>query len=199
VSTDPERAARGEPSGGRILPYPNPAPPPALRDHDPRAFDVARVIIDLITARMPSALVEHIGSTSVAGCAGKGYVDLMLAYPDGELDAAKGALADLGFQRQFTRDPFPEERPLRIGALDHDGERFLLHVHVISERSPEVDEMRAFRERLRARPALRDAYVACKRAILDEGVTDGVDYAIKKGGFVQSALAMITRPPPWRA
>ena len=51
------------------------------------------------------------------GCAGKGVVDLMLVYPDGLLGASREVLEALGFQRQTTRDPFPEDRPMRTGSV----------------------------------------------------------------------------------
>jgi GrpB-like predicted nucleotidyltransferase (UPF0157 family) len=146
------------------------------------------MVAALIEPRVSGAVVEHIGSTSVPGCAGKGVVDLMLLYPEGSLGAARDVLDALGFQRQSTRDPWPEERPMRIGSLVHDGTAFNLHVHVIAAGSPEVQELRRFRDGLRAAPNLVAAYVAAKRAILAEGITDTVDYCIRKGEFVTAAL-----------
>jgi putative acetyltransferase len=131
--------------------------------------------------------VEHVGSTSVPGCAGKGIVDLMLLYPEGQLAAARQVLDALGFQRQSTRDPFPEDRPMRTGSVIHDGTTFLLHVHVIAASSPEAIELRRFRDRLRADPGLVASYVAAKKAILAAGVTDSVEYCIRKGAFVEQA------------
>jgi hypothetical protein len=74
-------------------------PAAAYRPYDPRFPDVASRVIDLIRDRMPDALVEHIGSTAIPGCPGKGVVDLMLLYPAGWLDTARSALDQLGFQR----------------------------------------------------------------------------------------------------
>jgi GrpB-like predicted nucleotidyltransferase (UPF0157 family) len=162
--------------------------PAACLDHDPRTAEVARRIAALVEPHLEGARVEHVGSTSVPGCAGKGVVDLMLVYPEGALAAARDLLDALGFQRQTNRDPFPEERPMRLGSLEHDGTTFLLHVHVIAAASPEAGQMRLFRDRLRGDAALVAAYVAAKRAILAEGVTDSVDYSIRKGDFVARAL-----------
>ena len=162
--------------------------PAACREHDPRAMDVARQVGLLIESHLPGVVVEHVGSTSVPGCAGKGVVDLMVLYPSGRLPAVRDRLDELGFQRQTTRDPWPEERPMRTGSVDHDGSRFRVHAHVIAADAPEASELRAFRERLRADPGLVDAYVARKRAILAEGITDSLDYSIRKGGFVGEVL-----------
>jgi GrpB-like predicted nucleotidyltransferase (UPF0157 family) len=164
-----------------IGPYLN--APAACLNYDSRAPLVAQQVAALIAARLPDVIVEHIGSTAVPGCAGKGVVDLMLLYPPGRLAAAKRVLVDLGFQPQSTRDPFPEERPMRLGAIEHDGTTFRLHVHVLAADSPEVAELRAFRDRLRVDPQLRAAYVARKREILRAGISDTVDYSIAKGDF----------------
>ena len=124
--------------------------PAACREHDPRAMDVARQVGSLIESHLPDVVVEHVGSTSVPGFAGKGVVDLMVLYPSGRLPAVRDKLDGLGFQHQTTRDPFPEERPMRGGSVDHYGTRFRLHAHVIAADAPEASELRAFRERLRA-------------------------------------------------
>jgi GrpB-like predicted nucleotidyltransferase (UPF0157 family) len=145
----------------------------------------------LIEPHLPDVVVEHVGSTSVSGCAGKGIVDLMLVYQHGQLAAVRDLLDALGFQRQSTRDPFPEERPMRTGSLVHDGTRFNLHIHVIAALSPEVQELRSFRDRLGSDPAMMAAYVAAKKTIIDAGVTDSVDYAIRKGEFVSKTLQQI--------
>jgi GrpB-like predicted nucleotidyltransferase (UPF0157 family) len=162
--------------------------PAACRDHDPRAAAVAERIAVRISSRLPRIRVEHVGSTSVPGCAGKGIVDLMIAVAEGEMETVKEVLADLGFQRQPHRDPFPEDRPTRVGSVVHDGETFLLHVHVIPADSPEVDQLRFFRACLRADPELRDAYVARKRAIIAGGATDSLDYSNEKGKFIKEVL-----------
>src|SRR5262245_32390105 len=167
--------------------------PAACHDYDPRSAIVAHTVAALIEAHLPGATVEHVGSTAVPGCAGKGVVDLMLVYPDGQLAAARDLLDGLGFQRQATRDPFPEERPMRTGSLTHDGTAFNLHVHVLAASSPEVQELRVFRDRLRTEAALRAAYVAAKKAILAGGCTDPIDYCNRKGEFVTQALRQIAQ------
>jgi GrpB-like predicted nucleotidyltransferase (UPF0157 family) len=139
----------------------------------------------LIAERLLDTAIEHVGSTSVPGCAGKGYLDLVIPYrDDAHLAAINEALFALGFGRQRSRDPFPETRPMRTGAFDLDGETFLLHVHVVPDRTYHLAELVDFRDRLRADPVLVAKYVAAKRAILDAAVRDGIDYAVKKGKFI---------------
>jgi RimJ/RimL family protein N-acetyltransferase/GrpB-like predicted nucleotidyltransferase (UPF0157 family) len=181
-------------AAGPLVIGPYQSGPATCHEHDPRSADVARAVAAVIEPRLPGAKVEHVGSTSVPGCAGKGIIDLLLVYPPGQLAAARDLLDALGFQKQTSRDPFPEDRPLRKGALEHAGTTFLLHVHVLSAASPEVGAMRAFRDRLRADPGLVAAYVAAKRAILAAGVADRLDYSNRKGAFVQGVLRGLAFP-----
>lgn len=162
--------------------------PAACHDYDPRAPQVASLLEQTITQHLPEIVVEHVGSTSVPGCAGKGVIDLMIVYPNGELEITKTLLNALGFQRQTGRDPFPESRPMRKGAIEFDGAWFRIHAHVIARDSAEVEELRSFRDRLCADAVLMAAYVARKREILAAGVTDSLDYSYAKGEFIQQHI-----------
>jgi len=167
--------------------------PASYHEYDPRSAEVAEMVARQITSRLSEVTAEHVGSTAVPGCGGKGIVDLMLLYQPGRLQAAKDTLDVLGFQRQTGRDPFPEERPMRVGSLQHAGKTFRFHVHVVAENSDEVRVLRSFRDRLRSDPELRAAYVACKRSILAAGVTDSLDYCEMKGIFIADWLQ--SHPP----
>ncbi|HET7093846.1 MAG TPA: GrpB family protein, partial [Thermomicrobiales bacterium] len=114
---------------------------------------------------------------------------LLIPYDDAaHLRAIDEGLFGLGFGRQRSRDPFPEERPLRIGAVDWEGERVPLHVHVVPAPSPEIAALIGFRDRLRTDPALLEAYVRNKRAIPAAGSADGASYAEAQGSFIRAAL-----------
>jgi len=120
-------------------------------------------------------------------------IDLLIPYREGELEPVKETLQELGFQRQSTRNPFPEDRPMRVGSIRHEGDTFRLHVHVVPASSGEPDELRAFRDRLRADPEMMEAYVRRKRDIIESGTTDAMDYSIVKGSFVRKALDVMRR------
>ena len=157
-------------------------------EYDPGAIGAAAQLATLIEAAAPWTQVEHIGSTAIPGCAGKGIVDLMAMYAPGELEPTRAALHALGFQHQRSGHIFPETRPMRIGAIDHAGKRYRLHVHVIAVDSPEVFTLRQFRDALRSDDALRDAYQARKRAILQSGLHEPRDYTHAKGEFISSVI-----------
>jgi GrpB-like predicted nucleotidyltransferase (UPF0157 family) len=118
----------------------------------------------------------------------------LVIYPVGALEMAKQALSELGFQRQQSRDPFPEERPMRVGSIEQAGQVYLIHAHVLAAASSEVEQLLLFRDILRSDAALAHAYEHEKQRILAEGVRDSKDYAIKKGAFIEQVLGVRTTP-----
>jgi GrpB-like predicted nucleotidyltransferase (UPF0157 family) len=169
-----------------ILPY---AVMPAIYvEYDPVATAVAARVKTIIERAAPWALVEHIGSTAVPGCAGKGIVDLAAFYPSNTLVRTRDAVDHLGFQRQKTGHAFPEDRPMRVGAIDHNGMTYRLHVHVVAADSSEAASLRRFRDVLCADSALRDAYQTRKRVILQSGASDPADYTFAKGEFINAVI-----------
>ena len=174
---------------GHYPPIPYTDPEAAFRPWDPRCPAVARRVAELIEAGAPWATVEHVGSTAVPGCDGKGVIDLMLLYPPGRLTEARDLLDGLGFQRFTAPWAFPEERPVRLGTIEHDGTTFRLHVHVLATVAAEVADQRRFRDALRADPALVASYVARKRAVLDAGVETSDAYNKGKDAVIRRILA----------
>jgi GrpB-like predicted nucleotidyltransferase (UPF0157 family) len=162
--------------------------PAICRDYDPRVAEVAEQVGVLLATHLPHVRAEHVGSTAVPGCAGKGIVDLLIPVADGAMDEVKQCLDRLGFQHQQGPEAFPEDRPMRVGAWTCDGETFLLHVHVIPAGSPEIEEMRFFRACLRADPELRRTYVERKREIIAGGVADPIEYCRLKARFMKEVL-----------
>ena len=156
--------------------------------YDPRYPDVARRIAGMVEAVLPDGEIEHIGSTAIPECAGKGVVDMMVMYPEGAVAAARQAVERLGFQLFLSREPFPPERPVFVGMVEHDGEMFRSHVHLMPPGWPEIDTQRRFRDRLSADPALVAEYVALKRAVLTAGVADSGDYNEGKNAFIKEVI-----------
>jgi GrpB-like predicted nucleotidyltransferase (UPF0157 family) len=160
----------------------------SLEAPDPRSADVARLVATWVKQTMPELEVEHVGSTAVPELAGKGIVDLMVLYPEGMLVQARETLDALGFQHQTFGNPFPEERPMRVGTVLLEGKVYRVHAHVLVDTSWEVECLRAFRDRLRADPGLAAAYVERKRELIAAGIVESPEYAEHKGGFVLGAI-----------
>lgn len=160
-----------------------------FQPYDERFPDVAALVIQLFAERDAPLVVEHVGSTAIPGCAGKGVIDLMIPYRDGRFEHTLAVIQDLGFQIWRSRDPFPETRPVLIGSVLHDGKSFRLHFHLIPEIDPEVNLQRHFRDTLRENPVLIEEYQASKLASLQAKPADGADYNLGKDAFIKRVMA----------
>jgi len=174
---------------GKIIgPYQKPIA--TFHPYDHRAPEVANYLKIKLGKDLPEITIEHIGSTAVPDCPGKGIVDLMALCPEGRLDIAKELFLAMGFQRQGKefRNRFPDERPVMMGTYEYDNTSFLIYIHIIHEDSYEAARFLIFRDRLRNDPELLSAYIAEKQRIIAEGVTDTDDYAEKKRSIIQKIL-----------
>lgn len=156
--------------------------------YDPDAPRAAMLIIEAILNCRSILYVDHVGSTAVPGCGGKGIVDLLVTYPTGAFCVAKDALDQLGFQPQGGPEPFPESRPMRVGAVTFRGKQSLVHAHVIRSGEREAIKLIEFRNRLRADSDLARAYQMEKLSILARGITVSTEYSKAKTDFIRGVL-----------
>jgi GrpB-like predicted nucleotidyltransferase (UPF0157 family) len=164
--------------------------PVQVHQPDPAALEVARRLIELIATRWPGTPAEHVGSSAVAGLAGKGIIDLLLPAEPADIPAITQALVELGFQHQHPA-VFPPNRPMLWGAFRHGPTDYRAHVHVVPASSPEVTALRGFRDALRADPILRRRYAALKRAIVAGGPVDPVTFSKAKHDWIAATLAQL--------
>jgi GrpB-like predicted nucleotidyltransferase (UPF0157 family) len=172
--------------------------PVEVHEADPRAPEAAGCLIALIATRVPGPPAEHVGSSAVAGLAGKNTIDLLLAADPADIPAITQLLLELGFQPQVPA-AFPATRPMLWGAVRHGPTDYRVHVHVVPASSPEVAAMRGFRDALRADPLLRRHYAALKRAIVEGGPTDPVAFTTAKHDWITatlSQLGLVRHPQP---
>jgi GrpB-like predicted nucleotidyltransferase (UPF0157 family) len=151
-------------------------------------------------ARLRAALggaasaVEHVGSTAVPGLAGKPVLDLAVAVAsEADADACVAPLEGRGYEYRGPHGPDPRRR---YYVRDAGGARVAqLHLYILPAAA--WDELLAFRDALRADPALAAAYAAEKYRAAEAAGWDKGAYSIAKGPFVERALAALRagRPP----
>jgi len=171
--------------------------PVAVGPWDPRAPEVAALVIAFVEACRPDLHLEHIGSTSVPGLPGKGIVDLAT---ETDSDAIPGVVADLyevGFGPQPGPDPWPPTRPMLVGSYSLDGQEFRIHLHIQPVGGDFAIDIE-FRDALRADPALAADYARVKAEIVDgaDGPLDGVVYQDAKGGWIVASMDRLGIPRP---
>jgi GrpB-like predicted nucleotidyltransferase (UPF0157 family) len=165
-------------------------PTAEYRDWDARYSAVVDALKSAMAPIPAFLLFEHVGSTAVPNCGGKGIIDLIALYRHGFLDRSKEFLVGTGFGRQgaeFSR-AWPDDRPMFLGSFRWDEDTFTVYVHVIDEASDEVRRFREFRDRLAADSRLVAEYCSTKRRIIEEGVQDTDEYAVKKRSVIHKIL-----------
>ena len=172
--------------------------PASVRPWDPRVTDVADQVIEIIRSARPDLDVEHIGSTAVPGLPGKGIVDLGTEADPAAIPSITAAMYALGFGPQPGPDAWPATRPMHVGSLMVDGERWLIHFHVHPRGVGDLAKDLRFRDALRADSALRDGYAQVKSGIVGPGGTaaDRAAYQAEKGDWILEQFDRLGIPRP---
>jgi GrpB-like predicted nucleotidyltransferase (UPF0157 family) len=127
--------------------------------------------------------LEHYGSTSVPGLSAKPIIDLLIGVADLSVaDRHAPAMIALGYD-DAGDGGVEGHRIFGKGAARTHLAHFVVHD------GPEWIAALQFRDRLRADPALRDAYGRLKAQLVAEHPTDRAAYTAGKAAFVQAALA----------
>ena len=159
-------------------------------EYDPLYPVIAQAIERKIRSQRHHLCVEHVGSTAVVGCGGKGIIDLLAIYSEGEFDSTRDYLLSLGLVMQGPEfaNAWPKSRPMLLGWYVHSNKNYLVYVHVVAQSNPEIQRFRLFRERLSSSPALLNNYIAEKKRIIGEGVQDTDAYARLKRPIIHEVL-----------
>lgn len=166
----------------RVLPY---DPDWAVR------FEQERVVLERLLAPWLSDGVHHIGSTSVPGLAAKPILDMMAGIAD--LAAARPAVALLE-GHGWVHAPHRPEAYWFYRPPDSVGHEHTHNLHLTRPGSALWRERLAFRDALRADPALREEYQALKLLLARVHGDDGTAYTADKRAFVARVLAQAGIP-----
>ncbi|MDB5483253.1 MAG: hypothetical protein JWO83_4306 [Caulobacteraceae bacterium] len=145
-------------------------------------------------ARIRSALgdgalvLEHVGSTSIAGVSAKPIIDILLAVADSsEEDSYVPALTAQGYRLHVREPDWEQHRVMK-------GERPDVNLHVFTVGSREIGRMLGFRDRCRSVPEERRLYEDTKRRLADQVWRHVQHYANAKGEVVEAIIARALGP-----
>ncbi len=174
-------------------------PPPSIRrvrvvEHDTRwPRDAAASAAEIMAAIRPHALlagaeIHHIGSTAVPGLPAEPILDLLLAVPGSDgLEALdrpgpRRSLGDLGFrphgEHGVTGRRFFTRTEPASGDRTH-------HLHAFAADSHGVARHLAFRDYLRAHPAVATTYGVLKQSLAASCEDDVEAYLDGKHAFIR--------------
>jgi len=129
--------------------------------------------------------IQHVGSTSIPGLAGKPILDLAVAVQQAaQMNACIVPLEELGYTFLGDREGWGEY----FFARGPDDAR-THYLHMLPLTHPKWREYLLFRDVLRQRPDLRDEYHHIKTALAQEYAECRAEYTARKGVFVQRVLA----------
>ena len=133
----------------------------------------------LLSAILPDARIEHVGSSAIPGAYSRGGVDICVAAPRGAFDEALGVLCEAGYvQRALDAG---DHRRATLAAAHGD---VPLTLRLIESGSAHESPMR-LRDALRADPTLLARYNALKIAA---GPSGAAAYADAKARFIANVL-----------
>ncbi len=150
----------------------------------PRRFEEERALLERALAPWLDGGIHHIGSTAIPGIAAKPQIDMMAGVRDlEEARAAFAPLAELGYEET-------PHRPRTHHFSKPAGGPWTHHLHLTEPGSDLWVERLAFRDALRADPALVAEYQALKLQMAEEERHGGSAYsAVTKRPFVARVLA----------
>jgi GrpB-like predicted nucleotidyltransferase (UPF0157 family) len=125
--------------------------------------------------------IEHVGSTAVPGLAAKPVIDMVVVVEPHDLQTAVERLVAIGYVHQGNLGVEGREA---FGVPE--GER-RHHLYVSPTDSEELRAQLAFRDRLRANPALAAEYEGLKRELAVRFRDDREGYTDAKTDFVSAA------------
>lgn len=132
---------------------------------------------------VPSARVEHVGSTAVPGLAAKPILDIDVIVSEEDVAAGLVALTALGYR---SRGDLGVSDRIAFHAPDDDPQR---HVYLCTVGTLHVRNHLAVRSVLRARADLRDEYGAVKLSLAADPAIDMATYIARKSAVLQKVLA----------
>lgn len=166
-------------------------PPYAVRllPHDPEWAELAsREETRILKAVWPAIIeMHHVGSTAIPGIAAKPIIDLVGVGPDLEtIEAARPSLEELGYawHGEYGVDG---RRFCTLSDSESGLRRFHLHCYAAGDHS--IHRHLAFRDYLRARPAMAEAYQLMKRDCAAKHPEDSNAYTICKDNWIKRVEA----------
>ncbi|MEO2255587.1 GrpB family protein [Paenibacillus amylolyticus] len=129
---------------------------------------------------------EHIGSTSIPGLPAKPIIDLMAEVQSwDDMDLIADQLNPLGWN--YVPPELDGREYRRFWVRVKDGKR-AVHLHLMRPGEERWDRQIRFRDVLRKRPDLVEAYAVLKAKLADENKEDRESYTAAKTQFILQVL-----------
>jgi GrpB-like predicted nucleotidyltransferase (UPF0157 family) len=164
--------------------------PITLAEYDPTWPQLYAQEADRMRAALGdrALLIEHVGSTSVPGLAGKPRIDIVLAVDDSSEERSYvPPLESAGYVLRIREPEWHEHRVFKRPDVD-------INLHVFSAGCVEIERMIRFRDHLRSNPGDRALYERTKRDLAGRTWRYMQHYADAKTELVEEILERASAP-----
>jgi GrpB-like predicted nucleotidyltransferase (UPF0157 family) len=149
----------------------------------PERFERERAALEGAIGEWIVGGIHHVGSTAVPGLDAKPVIDILVGVES--LEAARACFDPLA-RLEYLYAPY---RPEEMHWFCKPGpSRRTHHLHLVPAGSRRFEEELAFRDRLRADPAVAEAYAALKRELAVRFANDREAYTEAKAAFIARQL-----------
>ena len=163
--------------------------PVVLVPYDPEwavRFDAERNLLATTLGAWLEGGIHHIGSTAIPGIAAKPVIDMLAGVRD--LDDARAAFDPL-YELGYISTPHRQDEAHHFSKPSSRLSEVAYGLHLTEPGSDLCRERLAFRDALRADPALAAEYEALKARLAERHGSDLAAYTTGKRGFVARVLA----------
>jgi GrpB-like predicted nucleotidyltransferase (UPF0157 family) len=150
----------------------------------PARFESERRLLAGAIGRWEIGGIHHVGSTAVPGLEAKPVIDILVGVAD--LGSSRVCFEPLGGLGYRYAPYIPEQMHW---FCKPDPRRRTHHLHLVPEGSRRYRDELAFRDLLRADPAIASDYLALKRRLAEEFENDREGYTDAKAEFIGRALS----------
>jgi len=147
----------------------------------PQMFEEEKTRLEQILP--DSAVIEHVGSTSVPGLAAKPIIDIMVGLPDfAQADSLVPQVQSLSYEYV---PQFEVEMPFRRYFRKETAGVRTHHIHMVATNSEFWNRHLSFRDYLRAHSNVAAEYAILKRKLAEQEWQDMNAYAASKTEFIR--------------
>jgi GrpB-like predicted nucleotidyltransferase (UPF0157 family) len=149
-------------------------------EYDPAYPRVVTHLTQTIHSVLPSATIEHVGSTSVPGLGGRGTLDCVLLSEPHDHAAILPVLRQVG----FTEFPYGAAQPALTSRIHVEDRDYEVLLYLLPPSHEYVRGWLSFRNFMRRHPEEIEQYAAIKKAAIADGKTQPWSYQQAKTPYL---------------
>lgn len=159
----------------------------SYENYDENYPQVFTEVMRAIHTVLPSARIEHVGSTAIPGLGGRRVLDIVIAAPRESHDDIVSRLLGIG----FVISPLKHMQPMLTGSIRYHDKDYPMLLYVLPEDSQIYQGWIAFRMYMKQHPEEIQNYAEVKQKAIADGKTNGWSYQQAKTPYLEELVKRI--------